>query len=94
MDLYVLEAEGTRAADKLSVVGGGGRSIRRGPGLRPSVEWMVRPLGDRRPGRDDITVPTAVPWACGQGVWLAPHAWARLVGLQVEPWALWAKSGL
>lgn len=44
LDLYVLEAEGTRAADKLNMVGGGGRGLRRCPGLGPSVEWMVRPL--------------------------------------------------
>ena len=44
LDLYVLEAEGTRAADKMNVVGGGGRSLRCCPGPRPSVEWMVRPL--------------------------------------------------
>lgn len=47
LDLYVLEAEGTRAADKLNMAGGwgvGGRSLRCCPGLRPSMEWMAGPL--------------------------------------------------
>ena len=50
MDLYVLEAEGTRAGDKPSMAGGGGRRLRRCPGFRPSVQWMGRLLS--RPWRD------------------------------------------
>lgn len=87
MDWNVLEAEGAGVVDVLNV----GDSC---PGLRPSPEWMLGPMPKTGSLREVMSGTDSPTLAVCSSVWLDQHVWARLVLLQMEPWALWARRGL